>query len=96
MSDEIGSKRLKLLHEMVPTAADIAALVNPVNPQAKFDIDDLLAAAPSLIEVFHAREQDIDEFFSALAARHTPAFIVLSDNLFCHPAHPNCHAGRAS
>jgi putative ABC transport system substrate-binding protein len=28
---EVGPKRLQLLHEMVPTATDIAFLVNPAN-----------------------------------------------------------------
>jgi putative tryptophan/tyrosine transport system substrate-binding protein len=86
MSNEVGSKRLQILHELLPSATVIAALHNPLSPQAKFNTDVLLAAAHSLgltVEVFHAtREQDIDEFFSVLVARRMPAFIVLSDTLF--------------
>jgi len=32
LGTELGSKRLELLHEVVPTASTIAALVNPNNP----------------------------------------------------------------
>jgi hypothetical protein len=34
LSVEIGSKRLQLLHELVPTATVMAALINPSNPNA--------------------------------------------------------------
>jgi putative ABC transport system substrate-binding protein len=86
MSNEIGSKRLQILHELLPSATVITALSNPLSPGAKLDTDEMLAAAQSLgltIEVFHAtREQDIDVFFSMLVARRMPAFIVLSSTLF--------------
>src|SRR5262245_32091126 len=36
-SNRLGSKRLGLLHEMVPTASPIAILVNPTNPEARTD-----------------------------------------------------------
>jgi putative ABC transport system substrate-binding protein len=36
MTSQLGSKRLGLLHELLPNAARIAALVNPSNPNAEF------------------------------------------------------------
>src|SRR5207302_10447628 len=35
LTSEMGTKRLGLLHEMVPTAALIAVLINPTNPTAE-------------------------------------------------------------
>ena len=46
---EIGAKRLELLHELVPTATIIAALVNPTSPAlAEPETRDLQAAARML------------------------------------------------
>jgi putative ABC transport system substrate-binding protein len=60
MSNELGPKRLGLLHELLPNAARIAALVNPSNPNAESDADDLLAAGRSLgltIDVVHVSNE---------------------------------------
>jgi ABC-type uncharacterized transport system substrate-binding protein len=45
---EIGPKRLELLHKMVPTATDIALLVNPTNPNTDTLSRNLQAAARTL------------------------------------------------
>ena len=47
-SSRLGSKRLGLLHEMVPTASPIAILVNPTNPEAEDEAKDIQDAARSL------------------------------------------------
>jgi putative ABC transport system substrate-binding protein len=44
-ADSLGPKRLELLHEMVPAAANIAVLVNPTNPAADSQTKDLQTAA---------------------------------------------------
>src|SRR5262249_59434200 len=46
---EVGSKWVQLLHEMVPTAASFALLVNPTSPQlADAQTRDLETAARAL------------------------------------------------
>jgi putative ABC transport system substrate-binding protein len=85
MSNELGPKRLGLLHELLPNAARIAALVNPSNPNAESDADDLLAAGRSLgltIDVVHvSNERDIDRFFATLVQGQISAFILTPDPL---------------
>jgi putative ABC transport system substrate-binding protein len=54
----LGSKRLELLHELVPTATSIALLVNPTNPDLAEALSrDVLAAGGRLglrIHILHA------------------------------------------
>jgi putative ABC transport system substrate-binding protein len=84
--NELGPKRLGLLRQLLPNAARIAALVNPSNPNAESDADDLLAAGRSLgltIDVVHvSNERDIDRFFATLVQRQVSAFILTADPLF--------------
>ena len=37
LNAQLGPKRLELLHELVPTATTIVALVNPINPNAELN-----------------------------------------------------------
>jgi putative tryptophan/tyrosine transport system substrate-binding protein len=49
LNTEVASKRLELLHELVPNASTIALLVNPANPQlARVNITEIQAAARTL------------------------------------------------
>jgi putative tryptophan/tyrosine transport system substrate-binding protein len=48
VANELGPKRLALLHDLLPDATTVAALLNPTNPNAQSDADQLLAAARSL------------------------------------------------
>jgi putative tryptophan/tyrosine transport system substrate-binding protein len=86
LTNELGPKRLQLLRALLPNAGPIAALVNPTNPNAGADTDDLLAAAVSMgvrLDVSHAaNEGDIDTFFATLAGRRPSAFLTVSDSLF--------------
>ena len=68
---EVVAKRLELLHELVPTATIIAALVNPTAPVlAETMTRDLQAAARTLaleLHVLHASsEREIDTAFATL------------------------------
>jgi putative tryptophan/tyrosine transport system substrate-binding protein len=91
LTNELGPKRLGLLRDLLPNASLIAALVNPTNPNAEGDANDLLAAAKSMgmrLDVYHAmNEQDIDAFFENLAQRQTSAFLPVSDSLFTARRH---------
>ena len=64
---ELGSKRLEVLHELIPTADVMAALVNPSTPAAETQSTELQAAARRLglkVHVLHARtERDFDTAF---------------------------------
>jgi hypothetical protein len=71
LNTEVASKRLELLHEVVPKANTIGLLVNQANPQlAHVYVAEMQAASRSLalqILVLNASSNDeIDEAFAAL------------------------------
>jgi putative ABC transport system substrate-binding protein len=87
LNTEVASKRLELLHEVVPKASTIGLLVNQANPQlAHINIADTQAASRSLalqILVLNASSNDeIDEAFAALARQGIGALVVTPDPLF--------------
>ena len=87
LNTEVASKRLELLHEVVPKASTIGLLVNQANPQfAHVNIADTQAASRSLalqILVLNASSNDeIDEAFAALARQGIGALVVTPDPLF--------------
>src|SRR5205823_5127842 len=58
----LGSKRLALLHEMVPSASPIAILVNPTNPDTEDEAKDIQDARQGLgVEVFIVRASKADD-----------------------------------
>jgi putative ABC transport system substrate-binding protein len=79
----LGSKRLGLLHEMVPTASPIAVLVNPTNPDTEDEANDIQEAARDLgVKVFVVRAgkaDDLDSAFAALVQQGGRALIIGSD-----------------
>jgi putative tryptophan/tyrosine transport system substrate-binding protein len=84
---ELGSKRLELLHELVPTATTIALLVNPTNPVIADALSkDLQAAADPLglqIHVLHAStERDFTTVFAAIVQRKAGALVIATDPFF--------------
>jgi putative tryptophan/tyrosine transport system substrate-binding protein len=75
---ELGSKRLELLHELIPTAKKIALLVNPRNPEvSKFDIETGQTAARRLgleiIVVDGGTEDDIERAFAIAVQQRAAA-----------------------
>src|SRR5262249_34985179 len=86
MSNELMTKRLGLLHELLPTATHFAVLVNPKNPTAeslKKDMETAAAALGAQIEFFTAGTGvDIDAAFASLVQRRPDALLVHPDNLF--------------
>jgi putative ABC transport system substrate-binding protein len=83
LNEEIGGKRLGLLHELVPTATVMAALINPTHPGADFQTKDLQAAARTLglqLHVLHASiERDFDKVFTVLAKVRAGGLVIGSD-----------------
>jgi ABC-type uncharacterized transport system substrate-binding protein len=85
LSTDIGSKRLGLLHELIPNAATIALLQNPKFPDVGHHLQDVQTAAHSLhqqIRVFNAANEDeIDSAFMAMA-RERPDGLLQSPDPF--------------
>jgi putative tryptophan/tyrosine transport system substrate-binding protein len=84
---EVGAKRLELLHELVPTATIIAALVNPTNPAVAETLTrDLQTAAHTLgvqLHVLHASsERDFDTVFASLVQLRAGGLVIGVDALF--------------
>jgi putative tryptophan/tyrosine transport system substrate-binding protein len=83
---ELESKRLALLHELVPKATTIAFLVNPTNPNAQDQIKDAQAAADVLrrkiIVLKASSESDVDAAFATLLEQRADALAVAVDPFF--------------
>jgi len=82
----LGAKRLALLHELVPSAAAIAILLNPKNPDSEDEARDVLEAARTLgvqILVLHAgNENEIDAAFTKMVGQRTGALMLGADTFF--------------
>ena len=86
LSVELGSKRLELLHELIPTASLIGLLVNPANPNAEILSRDAQTAAGILglqVQVLHATsEHDFDAVFANLRRLRAGALVITNADLF--------------
>jgi putative ABC transport system substrate-binding protein len=81
---ELGPKRLGLLRELIPGAADIFVLVNPRTAIADAALQELAAvAAGQQLSVLHASSaQEINAAFRAMAQKRAPALVIIPDALF--------------
>jgi len=83
---EIESKRIGLLHELVPTATKFAMLVNPKTANAEAQIRDAQAATRALglpMEVFNASsDADLEPGFARLTQSKIDALLVEADPYF--------------
>jgi len=83
---EIGPKLLELLHEAVPSAAVMAFLVNPTNPNAATQSRTVQEAAQRLGVKLHvlnaSNASDFAPAFSKLRDLHVAALMVGTDVLF--------------
>jgi putative ABC transport system substrate-binding protein len=79
----LGAKRLELVSEAVPKATVLALLVNPNNPNAEVDSQDLQAAADALrrrLQVLRASsEPEIETAFAAIIEQKVDALFVNID-----------------
>jgi putative ABC transport system substrate-binding protein len=86
LSTGLEAKRLGLLHELVPSATTIAALVNANFPPAETQLRDLQEAAPSLgVQLVIVRanaESDFNAAFSTMVQQRAGALQVCSSPLF--------------
>jgi putative ABC transport system substrate-binding protein len=86
LSTELLTKRLDLLHKIVPKMTTVAYLTNPRTPAAEEETSDVLAAARALgqqLIVVEARnEREIDGSFMTLAEGGAGALLVANAVLF--------------
>jgi len=80
------TKRLQLLHELVPHGAAVAYLVNPNNPHGDVEMSAAQAALRSLgkeMMVLNAgSESELDAAFAAMDRQRPAALLVASDPFF--------------
>jgi putative ABC transport system substrate-binding protein len=86
MTNEVSSKQLELLKNLLPSLARVAALVNPVNATGLVIVQNLRIAAQRLgITVLQADARtvgEIDEAFVRMSQSQIQAVIVAPDSLF--------------
>ena len=86
VTSELMAKRLELVHELVPKANIIVALMNPGSPDMEAQVRRMQEAARLLgfqLHVLRARtEQDIDTAFAAIIQLRAHALLVASDAFF--------------
>jgi putative tryptophan/tyrosine transport system substrate-binding protein len=85
-STQMESKRLGLLHELIPYAKLIAVLINPSAPVAAAQRDEVAAAARALglrASIVYARSQgELDSAVAACVQMGAEGLVVTADALF--------------
>ena len=86
LSSELASKRLGLLHDLIPTATTVGFFVNPTDPRAESQVKDTEEAARALglkIHVLDAStEAEISAAFATLPELRAGALLVGTGELF--------------
>jgi putative ABC transport system substrate-binding protein len=84
LNEEVAPKRLELLHELIPSVAVIALLINPTNPNAETLSTNLQAAARALglqLPVLYAgTERDFDAVVARLVQLHAGGLVIGADS----------------
>jgi putative ABC transport system substrate-binding protein len=90
LSSELVSKRLGLLHELIPTATVIGLLLNPTDPRGDTQSSEVQGAAHALglqIHIVNASTGgEIDSAFATLAQLRAGALIVTTGEFFVRRA----------
>jgi putative tryptophan/tyrosine transport system substrate-binding protein len=85
-ADQLITKRLELLAELVPNATIIGALLNPDNPVSQNRSKDLMAAARAvgreLRIVFASNASQLEKAFSSAVEQRVGALVVQTDAVF--------------
>jgi putative ABC transport system substrate-binding protein len=86
LANALMAKRLEILGELLPGTDKVGVLINPSNPNADSDTQDVLSAASALnrqVFVVKATEQrELDEAFNSLIRQQAGALLILPDALF--------------
>jgi putative ABC transport system substrate-binding protein len=84
--DEVGPKRLEVVHELLPSATIVGLLINPNNPRAAVQARESQAAGGALgqeIHILNARtESEIDTAFTTFGQMRAAAVVLVNDALF--------------
>jgi ABC-type uncharacterized transport system substrate-binding protein len=85
-ANQLETKRLGLLHELVPQADEIAVLINPSQPAAQEQSNEVMEAARVLgirVHILNARsEGDFDAAFAMIVQKRFGALLVAADPFF--------------
>ena len=85
---ELVGKRLGLLHELLPDAARVGALVNPSATTTEAFVRDLTASASTIgisLDIVPARDRrEIEEAFATFARNKVNALMVAPDTFFAN------------
>jgi putative ABC transport system substrate-binding protein len=83
---QVTPKRLEILHEVVPTAATIAVVLNPTSPTTTSQLKSLQAAADTLgvriHDLYASNVRDIDALSATLTELRPGGLVVASDGFF--------------
>ncbi|MBR1142793.1 ABC transporter substrate-binding protein [Bradyrhizobium sp. AUGA SZCCT0431] len=86
LTTALESKRLGLLHELVPGATDIAVLINPTNPNAENQSKELKEVGSTLGLKLHfanaSSEREFDMAFATIVQTPAGALLVASDPFY--------------
>ncbi|KFG70764.1 ABC transporter substrate-binding protein [Microvirga sp. BSC39] len=78
---EAASKRMELLHELLPMASTIGLLVNPTNPATLIESSEVQVAARGqrVVILSASTERDIDLAFEGLKQKRLDALLIAAD-----------------
>ena len=83
---ELGAKQLGLLRELLPTAARIGLLVNPINANVEGVMKDATVAAATIgiqIDIVQASDsREIEAAFATLVRNRADALVIGNDTFF--------------
>jgi putative ABC transport system substrate-binding protein len=83
IAGELNDKRLELLHELAPKAANIAILYNPNNPNVEPELQEIKPAGRALgvdIRIFEASNpHDLDATFDEMVRQRMDTLLVFTD-----------------
>ena len=83
---ELGPKRLQLLHELLPNAGTMAALINPTFPGSDVQVRDLQGAASTLglqVNILRANtEREITAAFAKIGQLQASGLVIGADPYF--------------
>ena len=86
LNNTLGPKEVEVIHELVPTAAVIAVLLNPTLATAASQLKDVEMAARALglqVQVSHVSvEQDLDMVFASLLQLRAGGLAIGADAFF--------------
>jgi putative ABC transport system substrate-binding protein len=96
---EVTPKRLEIIHELIPTAANIAVLVNPTSPTTESQLRSLEGPARAFGLNLHilraSTEPDFGGVFEAISRLKPDGLVVASDTFFAtHSERMAAHAVR--